>query len=441
MIGYHSPEYAHYSLPASLNRVYAYSESQLSVKIPARIGYLDDRPTWRMLSLDGRFRVALASQFLERLSNWALTIALVILVYELTERLAVVAGLMVLLVAPRLVAPWLVGQLSRGDACRIVSWLSLARGPLILALLFVTASDDLYWAAVIVGALGLSTALLDELHGDALPRLTPHSRLPALNVLLGRMEQFAMIAAAGLVAALLAIGDVRLALIAAVVACFGAWLFVTIDRRDWQEQTPSATSRPVVGTSRHGRVRPEVLIVAAGLFAGALVGMGLRVALIEVVVAELALASFAYALLLGVVGLGAVFGPPLPVPRLLGRVPVSALIGLSLLLLAGAAAVIGIAASAMVIIGTLFLCGVLAVTVDLVAATAARYAVSGSEIPDAFRLLAGAVIAGQLLALALVGGLSHIWNVAAVLFSVSLLALGVGATVIVLSLLSDRQPA
>lgn len=399
------------------------------MKIPARIGYLEDRPTWRVLSLDGRFRFALASQFLERLSGWALTIALVVLAYGLTERLSVVAGLMVLLVVPRLAAPAFAGLLARGDACRRASRLSFARGPLILSLVLVDSTSDLYWAAAVVAVLGVLGASLDELHGAALPRLTPHSLLPALNALLGRLEQLAMILAAMLVAGVLAASDIRSTFAIAVLACFGSWLLLTVDRREWQI-TPSRQAKAPGHRTGWFDSLSRIRLLLGAVFVGAIIGMGVRIALIEVIVGELDVTSVAYALLLGIVGLGAVAGPPLPVPRLLGRVPLSALIPLILMFLAIAAATIAWADSLLLIAVALFVCGVLAVTVDLVVTTAARHVIPGSEVAAAMGLLAGAVVVGQILSLALVAGASHIWNVTVVLSSMSAIAVLAGAVLL-----------
>lgn len=396
----------------------------LKRKIPAQIGWLDDRQTYQPVLSNRRYDAALAGQFLERLAGWLVSVALVILAYRLSENIAVVAAIILALIAPRLIVQAIPSLPSWRDPCRAATVLALARVPLVAGLLLVTARQDLLWAVLLVGAIGTLNALADATHCVALPLTTPRRDLSAISLVLGRAEQFAMVVGGISVAVLVAAWSERTAFALAIAALLGAAALITWGRRGSDAVlTPRNNSGQTAGTS----VLSDVKLLVAGLFAGAVIGMGLRVMLVEIIVGQLDFSEALYALMIGVVGFGALLGPPISIPRLLIRIPGEALTIAGVIALAVATAFIGVVGSAILIALALVACGTIAVTNDLIVTTLARRIVPVGQVEGTFTALGATIIAGQIVALMAIAGLSQLWEADIVLISMSALCVAVVA--------------
>lgn len=396
----------------------------LKRKIPAQIGWLDDRQTYHPVLSNRRYNAALAGQFLERLAGWLVSVALVILVYQLSENIAVVAAIVLALVAPRLIVQAIRSLPSWRDPCRAATILALARVPLVAGLLLITTRQDLLWGVLLVGAIGTLNALADATQCVALPQTTPRRDLSAISLVLGRAEQFAMVVGGICVAILVAAWSERAAFALAIVALLGAAALIAGSRRG-RETVVSTRNAPerAAGPSAFA----DVKLLVAGLFAGAVIGMGLRVMLVEIIVGQLAFSEAIYALMIGVVGFGALLGPPVSIPRLLIRIPGEFLTIAGVIALAVATAFIGVVGSGALIALALVACGTIAVTNDLIATTLARRIVPVGQVEGTFTVLGATIIAGQIVSLMAIAGLSQLWQADIVLISMSALCVAVVA--------------
>ena len=347
---------------------------------------------------DAAYRWLTCSQFAERAGEWLFTITLVALVYRLTGSLASVATLSLAQVAPRVALIAFDIMPSWPSSRGLVLGSAIGRAALIVPMLFVTSRADLPWAAIVVAAFGMLGAAADGARAPLLPALVPRRQIAIVNALNGRVEQASLTGGALLAAVTLGVGGERLALLMAagllgIAAACVAGMPISL-------RVASPARRPLRAAWAMLCERPTLRLLATGLFAGALLGMSLRVILIEVAERRVAnVPGVGYALALALFGVGVAAGP-LPIPRLLGKASVQAIVtGIVLALAAGAMLVVqtgwvALAAASLPAIG------LLAVTNDLVTATMTRRLVPGDQLDGVYRLMAAVVIAGQIAALA-----------------------------------------
>lgn len=390
-------------------------------RLATRFDRGDDLRAYRAALAIGAYRREVVAHALERAGEWAYTIGLVVLAYELTANVAVAALLLLAHLTPRFVLAALGRRRLRLPVTAGTGG-GVARALLLVVLASVATRADLWWATPAVVGLGALTALGDVERAARLPALVPRGRLMAVTMLTGRVEQVALLAGALLTAGAVHAWDVRAAFPLGAVLLLGAAILRPPARAAAPPAAPGV-ARGVVWRALGGDATLRALL--AGLFAGAALGMCLRVLLVEVVVGHHGYAAAFYAGLLAVVAVGALAGPA-PIPRLLGKLPARLAAVALAAALAAAVALIGASERFAVIAPVLFLCGLLAITNDLLSATVTRRLTRPDQLSAAFGILAGAVVTGQAVALALVVG-SAAWLDA----RQQLLAAGVGCALLV----------
>ena len=359
------------------------------------------------------------------------------MVYRLTEDVAAVAGLLLAQVIPRLIVLSLDPLVNNWASKRLLLAATLLQVPLVGSLLLISTRQDLWWAAGVVAALAALGALADSTRATLLPVLVPRPQLRIANALTGRAEQGSVVLGAVATGLTIAAWDASVAFGLAAVFLAGS-LGLLVGVRGWHQPaigSPAAVSAPVqqswIRVRRHSILR----LLATGLFAAAVLGMSLRVALVEVVMRHVEPSGAVYALLLSAVGLGALTGP-IPIPRLVGRVGVTSVVAGIVVILALNVAIVGLTGSLALIALVLFINGLLGITNDLATATVTRRLVPESQLDGVFRLMMGGVLSGQIVALLVILGLTRVWSLADVmLVTASCCAI----MAIVLFLMSDRS--
>jgi hypothetical protein len=348
---------------------------------------------------------------LARTAEWLTLTALLILSYQVSGQIAVVAALLLAQIAPRLLVLIAEPRLPRHRERGILLALALARIPLVGALCFIATPQDLWWAAGAVGGLSGLGALGDVFRTRLLQGQLPRRRLATAGALIGRLEQGSLVLGGLLTGLASAVGDVRFAFAWACLGLAGAWLCLAASGRPGEPAAAEADSRLVGIAGDMPRPAATLLLLLAGLLASALVAVSARLLLLQVVLHAVDSSGALYALLLCALGLGALAGP-LSLPRLLGRLGVRRVVPAIVALLALNLVVLGSVDWLAVQAAVLFLTGLLLVTQDLVTAAASRRLLAGRSVAGFFRLLAGATCCGQAIALIVIAGLTQVWTLA-----------------------------
>ena len=360
----------------------------------------------------------LAGQILERTGEWLYTIALVVAVYRLTESVAVVAALSLAQVLPRLILLSLDRLLDNRAGKRLLLVAGLFRIPLVGSLLLISTRPDLIWAAGSLAAIGALGAVADATRAASLPTLVPRRRLGIVNALNGRAEQVSFVLGAVITGLTIAIWDERAAFGVAAALLAASLLLLTRVRTHLTIASTPALPNPVRESWAGVRRHPVLRLLATGLFAGAVLGISLRVTLVEVTVRHVEPSGAVYALLLSAVGLGLLVGP-ISIPRVLGRARVESVVTGIVVVLAFSLAIVGSTSTVALIALVLFITGVLAITNDLITTTMTRRLVSESQLDGMFRLMMGGVISGQFVALVAILGLTQVWSLADVTLAIA----------------------
>src|SRR5690606_6122522 len=122
------------------------------------------------------------------------------------------------------------------------------------------------------------------------------------------------------------------------------------------------------------RVPQEIRAVITGLVAMAVLGIVVRLALLEVVIENLGYAGSVYALLIALVGIGALTGP-MPVVRVLGHFPVTLVLAGGLCAVAVATVIMSVGGPLFIIVPAFLATGIVIVTLDIAASVTLRRAV------------------------------------------------------------------
>ncbi|MFW6075328.1 MAG: hypothetical protein ACOC9Y_07020, partial [Chloroflexota bacterium] len=212
-------------------------------------------------------------------------------------------------------------------------------------------------------------------------------------------EQFGAVAAALIATVLLyALNESALLLVAIGSYLIAAFVVQTLpgaraETGEMGEPRPAGTAN-----DRFTGVGRAIQTVIIGLFTVALVGTALRVTLIDVIVDDLSESSSLYAVLIGALMAGALFGP-VQVPKLLGHFPIQIIVTGAVLSIAVAAVLAANSPSIVLIAPILLISGTVLHTLDLCSGVTLRL-LSREQSHEAIDAMAGrAVIAGQLVAL------------------------------------------
>ncbi len=119
-------------------------------------------------------------------ADWFATVALIDLVLELTDSTAAASVILVLQMAPFLVATPIAGMLAdRFDRRLMLTGANVARGIVCIGLLFAVDADTVWIAFAVVGLLAFGAAFFEPTVSASLPNLVEREDLPTANALIG----------------------------------------------------------------------------------------------------------------------------------------------------------------------------------------------------------------------------------------------------------------
>ena len=119
-------------------------------------------------------------------ADWFATVALIGLVLEATDSAAAASVILVLQMAPFLVATPIAGMLAdRLDRRKLLVGANVARGIICIGLLFAVDGDSVWIAFVVVAMLAFGAAFFEPTVSASLPNLVARQDLPTANALLG----------------------------------------------------------------------------------------------------------------------------------------------------------------------------------------------------------------------------------------------------------------
>ncbi|MGH7722621.1 MAG: MFS transporter [Candidatus Dormibacteria bacterium] len=213
--------------------------------------------------------------FLSLYGDWLTTVALLVVLYELTHSPAAPAGYMVARVAPRVLGPWIGGNLSdRFSPRRVIVGAAILQA-VVTASLIASHRAGLIWAIYLAVAVAqFIGALARPSQGALLPSLVSDRQLARANATYGLFFSTSIFVAPAIGAVLLVrVGPDPLFAIDAASFAVSALLIATLprgERRDDGTSTPSTARIATAGALRMALRRPEIRMVAAANFASGL---------------------------------------------------------------------------------------------------------------------------------------------------------------------------
>lgn len=220
-----------------------------------------------------RFFVAM---FLSLYGDWLTTVALLVVLFELTNNPAAPAAYMLVRVAPRVLGPWWGGRLADRLSPRVVLVVTSAIQALLTLSLIVSHKTGLIWAIYVAVALAQFTGALGRpSQGALLPGIVSEGGLPRANATYGLLFSTSIFVAPAIGALLLTrVGPDPLFAIDAVTFAIAALLVATLP--SGRIRSESAPARASEGGKSSGTVRlalrqPEIRMVAAANFASGLI--------------------------------------------------------------------------------------------------------------------------------------------------------------------------
>ena len=119
-------------------------------------------------------------------ADWFATVALIDLVLEATDSTAAASVILVLQMAPFLVATPIAGMLAdRFDRRVMLAGANFARGVICIGLLFAVDAETVWIAFAVVGLLAFGAAFFEPTVSASLPNLVDREDLPTANALIG----------------------------------------------------------------------------------------------------------------------------------------------------------------------------------------------------------------------------------------------------------------
>jgi hypothetical protein len=383
---------------------------------------------FQLLLVDRDSRPLWLSRLGELLGDWVLLVALLAVVYGISMNVAVVGLFMLARVLPRAVVIIWCAELTVRITVNQMALLSAIRVPLVASLVFMTSRGDLWWAGVVVLALGAVSALSDAARATVLPCVVPRTRLAPVNALNVAVERVSFVAGPALGALLLARWQPDVAfIVAATLMAISTLLLILVGRSATvTPQLQAAQTALSTGPSNWAKLRerPVMLTLVGALFCGAIVAISLKIALIAVTLGQLGRSEATLGLLLAVVGFGTFTGP-VSIPRLMGRAPIALFVTITVVCLAAGMAVISQLESLWLVLPILFLIGLTSITNDMIATTAARRFTREVELIGVARVMIVAVCIGQVLAAAAMTIVASQWSVSTAMLVMSLLSAGI----------------
>jgi MFS family permease len=119
-------------------------------------------------------------------ADWFATVALIGLVLDITDSTAAASVILVLQMAPFLVATPIAGMLAdRFDRRKLLAGANVARGFICIGLLFAGSADTVWIAFAVVALLAFGAAFFEPTVSASLPNLVDPADLPTANALIG----------------------------------------------------------------------------------------------------------------------------------------------------------------------------------------------------------------------------------------------------------------
>jgi predicted MFS family arabinose efflux permease len=342
-----------------------------------------------------------AGYVLDGLGDWIYSLALVVLAYQLTGRLAVAAAALLFQATGRLAGMALYDLVTLERARALAVGAGIFRAALFASLIAVTARDRLWIAMAVAALVGISGPLAEVARRTADPLSSPayHSHNLATR-LVRRWDQLTMIAGAVAGGLLIVAWSERAAFaVAAILVMVGLLpLLRPRSRAAFAMPFSGTKSQPDWSVLRTMATVRAVVLAFAGVAA---LGIAIRVILVEVVLDRHGDDELMYGLFVALAGAGA-FAGPLSVPRLLAKIPPQMVLAGLLGALALAVVALCVFDPPALLVPVILGCGVAAITAERVAETVTRRLVPDQQLDGALRLVAVTVVAGQALALAAV---------------------------------------
>jgi MFS family permease len=255
----------------------------------------------------GRF---FASVFLSLYGDWLTTVALVVLLYELTGTPAGPAGYLLARVAPRVIGPWIGGSLAdRLSPRRVMISAGLIQGVLTASLVVADRAHSVWALYAAVAIAQFVGSLARPSQGALLPTLVSADRLTQANALYGTFFSSSIFVAPAIGALLLVhTGPDVLFLIDAGTFAVAAMLMMTLrSGGPVAPASPRGAALPNPSTFALGARDPVIRLVAVSNFA-----MGVTVTVAQALLVVAARERFgsdaAVGILYSAVGVGGIVG-------------------------------------------------------------------------------------------------------------------------------------
>lgn len=354
----------------------------------------------------------LASYGIDRLATWITLVVALTLAYQLTGSL----GVPVAIALAQLLARSLTGLFPAGTGRlwpSLVSLLGIFRVGAIAGLILVETKSDLWWAVGLLTLAALAGCVVEGVHTTLLPRVAGYRGIPELNRQVNRVEQLSAVAGPLVAAGLLLAYDHQTAFSAAAVIAYISLLLV---RRLQGRVAPAATAGPEPSYSSNpfynNAWTPPVDVrnVVAGLVVVAGLAAVVRLTLLDAVFGAYGHDEWVYSLLVAVVAVGALVGPP-PMDKVLSHFPVVLVSTGAVGAVAVGALMIGFPVPIYLSIPVLLGLGLVFVTLDTAARITFRRAIPEHRTDDANGSTRNLIVVAQVIAMLALLLIADFWSV------------------------------
>lgn len=339
---------------------------------------------------------------LDLVADWAVLVALLALVYTLTDDVRVVALFLLARLLPRALlslSPGVGIELARAG----VIGFAVARVAAVASLIVIERTADLWWAWPVVLLSASAGVVLESRRCALLGALVPRLRVLSVNAACILVARSAFVGGALLSAGVLLGWSPRVVLLLSALVLAVAVVTQIVATTPPMLTEPPHSHAPdaqadaaVVGARlRH---EPRLRLSVGSLFVSGLIAASMQLALVVIVFESFDRPHAMLGIMFACVAFGMLLGP-LPIPKLLVRLSPT-------LLLAGGASALAVALAVaihaplpIIVLAVAFGTGLLAITNEELATLAVRRLVPGEQIDAALRLVQRGVTAGQLCAL------------------------------------------
>jgi hypothetical protein len=376
---------------------------------------------------------------LDQLGSWAALIAVLALAYRLSDSVRVVAAFLALRVGARLVGELLAGRGRPALGRRALAIGLVARGLFIVPLALLNAEADLWWAGALVTGLALTGALTEGAREGLLADAVPRTSLSGASALASAIERVCLVAGPLLGALVIVVAGYDVVFFVAATLL----LVAAAVTRGAESRAPDIAGQPVISSAalatphdmdQQGDVRERWALpqIVAGLLPGAIVAAGVQLTLVEAIDVERGRDAALLGILFAAVGLGALAGP-LPIPRLLVRLPMTRVLAGIILAQAVIVVILVTAESLLIALPALVAVGLLSATADSATSIQVRRAIPATRLPPITRLVRLSGMLGQVVTLVFAIALIETFDFASIVLGIALCCAFAGFVVFVVS--------